>query len=113
MEKITGRSDDMLIIRGVNLFPTQVEEQILRCPGLAAHYQIEVTREGRLDAMRVLVEARAGYADAASREAQGGLLHRHIKELVGVTAAVSVVEPGAIERSVGKAKRVVDKRSKE
>src|SRR4051794_19169294 len=91
MEKITGRSDDMLIIRGVNVFPTQVEEQILRCPGLAAHYQIEVTREGRLDAMRVLVEARADYADAASREAQGG------KELVGVTAAVSVVEPGAIE----------------
>jgi phenylacetate-CoA ligase len=113
MEKITGRSDDMLIIRGVNVFPTQVEEQILRCPGLAAHYQIEVTREERLDAMRVLVEAREDFTDADSRNAQGDLLCRHIKDLVGVTATVSVVDPGAIERSLGKAKRVVDKRPKE
>jgi phenylacetate-CoA ligase len=110
MEKITGRSDDMLIIRGVNVFPTQVEEQILRCPGLAAHYQVEITREGRLDAMRVLVEAREDFADALAREAQGELLCRHIKDLIGVTAAVSVLDPGAIERSLGKAKRVVDKR---
>jgi phenylacetate-CoA ligase len=113
MEKITGRSDDMLIIRGVNVFPTQVEEQILRCPGLAAHYQIEVTREGRLDEMRVLVEAREDFTDAGSRVAQGDLLCRQVKDLIGVTAKVSVVEPGAIERSLGKAKRVVDKRPKE
>ena len=113
MEKITGRSDDMLIIRGVNVFPTQVEEQILRCPGLAAHYQIEVTREGRLDTMRVVVEAREDFTDAPSRTAQGDLLCRHIKDLVGVTAAVSVVDPGAIERSLGKAKRVVDKRPRD
>jgi phenylacetate-CoA ligase len=113
MEKITGRADDMLIIRGVNVFPTQIEEQILRCPGLAAHYQIEVTREGRLDAMRVLVEAREDFTDARSREAQGELLCRHVKELIGVTAAVSVVEPGAVERSLGKAKRVIDKRPTE
>jgi phenylacetate-CoA ligase len=113
MEKITGRSDDMLIIRGVNVFPTQVEEQILRCPGLAAHYQIEVTRDGRLDAMRVLVEAREDFTDAESRAAQGDLLCRHIKDLIGVTAAVSVVEPGGVERSLGKAKRVVDKRPRE
>ncbi len=112
MEKITGRSDDMLIIRGVNVFPTQVEEQILRCPGLAAHYQIEVTREGRLDEMKVIVEAREDYADAASRAAQAELLARHIKDLIGVTAAINVVDPGGIERSVGKAKRVVDRRPK-
>src|SRR5829696_2092524 len=113
MEKLTGRSDDMMIIRGVNVFPTQVEEQILRCPGLAAHYQIEVTRDGRLDAMRVLVEAREDFTDAESRAAQGDLLCRHIKDLIGVTASVSVVEPGAVERSLGKAKRVVDKRPRE
>jgi phenylacetate-CoA ligase len=112
MEKITGRADDMLIIRGVNVFPSQVEEQIFRCPGLAAHYQIEVTREGRLDEMRVLVEARADFSDADSRAAQGELLCRYVKELIGVTAAVSVVEPGAIERSLGKAKRVLDRRPK-
>src|SRR4051794_6748454 len=113
IEKITGRSDDMMIVRGVNVFPTQIEEQILRCPGLAAHYQIEVTREGRLDAMRVLVEAREDFTDAVAREAQGELLCRHLKELIGVTAAVSVVEPGAVERSLGKAKRVIDSRPKE
>jgi phenylacetate-CoA ligase len=92
------------------VFPTQIEEQILRCPGLAAHYQIEVTREGRLDAMRVLVEAREDFTDAVAREAQGELLCRHVKELIGVTAAVRVVEPGAVERSLGKAKRVIDRR---
>jgi phenylacetate-CoA ligase len=113
MEKVTGRSDDMLIIRGVNVFPTQVEEQILRCGGLSAHYQIEVTREGRLDAMRVVVEAREDVTDAASREAQGELLARHVKDLIGVTAAVAVVDPGTVERSLGKAKRVVDKRPRE
>jgi len=110
MEKITGRSDDMLIIRGVNVFPTQIEEQIFACPGLSAHYQIEVVREGRLDAMRVLVEAREDCADAGSRAVQGDLLGRHIKELIGVSAAVSVLDPGSLERSLGKAKRVVDKR---
>jgi phenylacetate-CoA ligase len=113
MEKVTGRSDDMLIIRGVNVFPTQVEEQILRCGGLSAHYQIEVTREARLDEMRVVVEARDDHTDEASRMAQGGLLARYIKDLVGVSAAVAVVEPGSIERSLGKAKRVVDKRPRE
>jgi phenylacetate-CoA ligase len=71
MEKVTGRSDDMLIIRGVNVFPTQVEEQILRCGGLSAHYQIEVTREARLDEMRVVVEAREDHADEASRHRSG------------------------------------------
>ena len=113
MEKITGRSDDMLIIRGVNVFPSQIEEQIFRCPGLSAHYQLEVTRENRLDALRVLVEARAEHADSASRAAQAELLARHVKNLLGVTVAVTVTDPGSIERSVGKAKRVVDRRPRE
>ncbi len=112
MEKITGRSDDMLIIRGVNVFPTQVEEQILRCAGLAGHYQIELTREGRLDEMRVLVEARADHADEASRTASAGLLAHRIKEIIGVTAAITVTDPGGVERSQGKARRVVDLRPK-
>jgi phenylacetate-CoA ligase len=72
-----------------------------------------VTREGRLDAMRVVVEAREDVTDAASREAQGELLARHVKDLIGVTAAVVVVDPGSVERSLGKAKRVVDKRPRE
>ena len=113
MEKITGRSDDMLIIRGVNVFPSQIEEQIFRCPGLSAHYQLEVTRENRLDALRVLVEARAEHADSASRAAQAELLARHVKNLLGVTVAVTVTDPGSIERSIGKARRVVDRRPKE
>src|ERR1700694_4778405 len=72
-EKVRGRSDDMIIVRGVNVFPTQIEEQILRCEGLSPHYQIELRRDQRLDAMRILVEARAGHADEAARAARGGL----------------------------------------
>ena len=109
MEKVTGRSDDMLIIRGVNVFPTQIEEQILRCEGLSAHYVLEITREDRLDALRVLVEARP---DCVDRAAQGDRLGLGIKEVVGVSAAVTVADPGAVERSAGKARRVVDKRPK-
>ncbi len=111
IEKITGRSDDMLIIRGVNLFPTQVEELILRETALVAHYQLEVTRPLHLDELTVLVEhsPQAGTADG---EAAGARLAQSIKNLVGVTAAVRVVAPGGIERSLGKARRVVDKRPK-
>jgi phenylacetate-CoA ligase len=111
MEKITGRSDDMMIIRGVNVFPTQIEELILREPALAPHYQLEITRPGNLDELAVLVE-RAPDAGSADADAAGVALRRHIKNLVGVTAAVNVLQPGAIERSLGKAKRVVDKRPK-
>jgi phenylacetate-CoA ligase len=111
MAKITGRSDDMMIVRGVNVFPTQIEELILRCEGLAAHYQIELTREGRLDVLTVHVES-APDAAAARREAAAAQLSQLIKNLVGVTAGVAVKEPGAIERSLGKAKRVVDNRPK-
>ena len=112
MEKITGRSDDMLIVRGVNLFPTQVEEQILKVKGLSAHYQIVLTREGRLDEVEVLVEAApAGTAEAA-RKASAAELGYHVKGLIGITARITVADPGAVERSQGKARRVIDKRPK-
>jgi phenylacetate-CoA ligase len=109
MAKITGRSDDMLIVRGVNLFPMQIEEQILRCAGLAAHYRIDVERLGRLDELTVLVEASPDCLDERRQEA-GGELQRHIKELIGVTVRVDVRDPGTIERSTGKAARVRDLR---
>jgi phenylacetate-CoA ligase len=106
MAKITGRSDDMLIIRGVNVFPTQIEELVLKQPGLAAHYRLEIFREGHLDRLRVLVER---VASSGSDETGGQLAH-HIKSYIGVSAEVIVGEPGSIERSVGKAKRVIDRR---
>ncbi|MFI4888407.1 MAG: phenylacetate--CoA ligase, partial [Burkholderiales bacterium] len=111
IEKITGRSDDMLIIRGVNVFPTQVEELILRERVLVAHYQLEITRPQHLDEMTVLVE-RAPAAGSADGDGAGARLAQAIKNMIGVTAAVRVVAPGGIERSVGKARRVVDKRPK-
>jgi phenylacetate-CoA ligase len=113
IEKITGRSDDMLIVRGVNVFPTQIEEQILKIKALAPHYQIVLTREGRLDAMEVLVEAAPVHADAASRAASGSQLGELVKGLIGVTANVTVTDPGGVERSQGKARRVVDKRARD
>jgi phenylacetate-CoA ligase len=110
MEKITGRSDDMLIVRGVNLFPTQVEELILRVAGLSPHFQLVLSRPNRLDELTVRVEARPEAASADERlrseQALGGL----IKETIGVTAAVDVLEPDLIERSAGKAQRVLDLR---
>jgi phenylacetate-CoA ligase len=112
MEKITGRSDDMIILRGVNLFPSQIEEQILKCPGLAPHFLIELERHGRLDAMTVVVEARPDAVSISEREAQAVSLAHHVKASVGVTVAVRVVDPGGVERSQGKAKRVVDLRPK-
>jgi len=113
MEKITGRSDDMIIVRGVNVFPSQIEEQILKCRGLAPHYVIELSRDGRLDTMSVLVEARPDALDAATRAQQSKELMHHVKAVVGVSVRVAVVDPGAIDRSVGKAKRVLDMRPRE
>jgi len=113
MEKVTGRSDDMIIVRGVNVFPTQIEEQILRCEGLSPHYQIELRRDQRLDAMRILVEARAGHADEAARAAQAALLAAYLKNQVGITVEVVVADPGKVERSAGKARRIVDLRPRE
>jgi phenylacetate-CoA ligase len=113
MEKVTGRSDDMLIVRGVNVFPTQIEEQLLRCAGLSPHYQIELRREQRLDVMRLLVEARPDHADEASRAAQAALLAGHIRSTIGIAVEVAVGDPGQVERSQGKARRVIDARPKE
>ena len=106
MEKVTGRSDDMMIIRGVNVFPGQIEERLFAIPQLSPHYQIVLTREGRLDAMEIRVEARPG-ADAGSAGAQ---LAAAVKATIGVSARVTVVPPGGVERSGGKARRVVDLR---
>ena len=110
MDRITGRSDDMMIVRGVNVFPTQIEEQLLRCPGLAPHYQIELRREQRLDVVRLLVEAHPNHADAASRAAQATLLGTHIRNTIGIGVEVVVGDPGGVERSAGKARRVIDLR---
>ncbi len=107
--KITGRSDDMLIIRGVNVFPTQIEEQLLAVEGLAPHYYLEVTKQGHLDAMAIHVEMTVPSSPEAMQDAQRALQHR-IKSIVGVSAGVTAHEPGAIPRSEGKARRVVDKR---
>jgi phenylacetate-CoA ligase len=112
MARITGRSDDMLIVRGVNLFPTQVEEQILKVKGLSAHYQIVLTREGRLDEAEVVVEAAPASVGEEARKASAAELGHHIKGLIGITANISVVDPGGVERSQGKARRVIDKRRK-
>ena len=101
-----------MIVRGVNVFPTQIEEVILKCSGLAPHYQIELTRDDRLDRMTIMVEATKGAADADARRASSGELAHHVKSAIGVTATVTVHEPGGAERSAGKARRVVDKRAK-
>ena len=108
MTRIVGRSDDMLLIRGVNVFPSQVEEQVLRCADLAPLYLIEVSRPARLDEVCVRVELRPGSAAAKDRVAQE--LHGRIKDNIGVTARIEVLPPGSLERSQGKAKRVIDLR---
>ncbi len=115
MDKITGRSDDMLIIRGVNVFPTQIEELILKLPSLSPHYVLEVTREGHLDELAVLVELKPDVAAAskAARQEMGHSLQHHIKSYIGISTEVKVVDVGTIERSVGKARRVIDKRPKD
>lgn len=110
MEKVTGRSDDMMIIRGVNIYPTQIEDQILRVKGLSGHYQIVLTRRDRLDEMEVVAEATPEAASAERRAALSSTLAGLIKSSIGSTAAVSVREPGGVERSQGKAQRVIDKR---
>jgi len=110
MGKIVGRSDDMLIIRGVNVFPTQVEELVLQVPELSGQYQLVVTRSGNLDEMQVLVELQPEHAEAG-RDAVAGRLQERIKTLIGVSTTVSVGGPESIERTlVGKARRVIDKR---
>jgi len=109
MDKITGRSDDMLIIRGVNVFPTQIEERVLAVSGLAPHYQIRVSRDGQLDVITVQVEKTPGATDA-NDATLAGKLKKGIKDYVGVSASIEVCEPGAVARSEGKAVRVIDER---
>jgi phenylacetate-CoA ligase len=112
LEKITGRSDDMMIVRGVNVFPTQIEELILGDERLAPHFVIELRRDGRLDEMTVRVEARRGSTDESRAACDRDLAHR-IKSLIGISATVETLASGGIERSGGKAKRIVDLRGKE
>ena len=111
IEKITGRSDDMIILRGVNLFPTQIEELILRVPSLSPHFQCHLARPGRMDQLTVRVERRPGI-DAAVGDQGGAALSKLVKNHIGVTVAVDVVDPGGIERSVGKMRRIIDNRPK-
>ena len=108
MEKITGRSDDMMIIRGVNVFPSQIEEMVLKQPELSPHYVLELSKDGPMDHLTVLVELAPGAAD----EGSAAKLRHNIKSLIGVTSDVKIVPLSTIERSIGKAKRVVDKRPK-
>jgi phenylacetate-CoA ligase len=112
--KITGRSDDMLIIRGVNVFPSQIEEQILKTSKLSPHYLIEVARDGHLDTVAVNVEMKPEFATAtaAEKEYAAHELAHHIKSHIGISTQIRIVEVGGIERSVGKAKRVTDRRPK-
>jgi phenylacetate-CoA ligase len=109
MDKITGRSDDMIILRGVNLFPTQIEELVLRVPALSPHFQCVLTRPDRMDELTVRVERRVD-VPAADAEAAAGRLQGLIKNTIGVSVEVDVVGPDGIERSVGKMRRIIDDR---
>ena len=111
MEKITGRSDDMMIVRGVNVFPSQIEEYILRRPELAPHYQCILTREGPLDHLTVRVETRPGLDPSQPQAQQAATQLQHdVKVFVGTSIQVELLAEGGVERSMGKAKRVVDLR---
>ncbi|MBN0987830.1 MULTISPECIES: phenylacetate--CoA ligase PaaK [Amphritea] len=111
IDKITGRSDDMMIIRGVNVFPTQIEEQILKIPALAPHYEIVVEKQGNLDTVLVKVELTSEAAGARQDQSAKELAH-HIKAVVGISTQIEILQPGSIPRSEGKAKRVFDNRPK-
>ena len=112
MEKVTGRSDDMIILRGVNVFPTQIEEALLACPGLAPHFQIELTKPDRMDQMRVITEASDAAMGAEGRETARRTLAAAIKQSVGISVKIDVMDAGDVARSEGKAVRILDKRPK-
>lgn len=112
MEKVTGRSDDMIILRGVNVFPTQIEEQLMEVPALAPHFQIELSRPDRMDLMTVHVELAEGLS-ADARDAAAKSLSGKVKSNVGISVKVNVTDPGQVARSEGKAVRIVDNRPKE
>ena len=109
MEKVTGRTDDMIILRGVNLFPTQIEELLLPLPALSPHFQCVLSRAGTLDDLTVRVERRTD-ASTGDGVAAGAELERLVKATIGVSVTVEVVDPNGIERSVGKMRRIVDER---
>jgi len=111
MQKITGRSDDMIILRGVNVFPTQVEEQVLKCDGLSPHYQIELQSGKRMDEMIIHVEAEPAYSEAEMRQTLDEKLTHAIKENIGVSVNVRVHAPEQLARSQGKAQRIIDNRN--
>ena len=113
--KVTGRSDDMLIIRGVNVFPSQIEEMVLKTPRLSPHYLIEVGRDGHLDEVTIKVELKTDCANAANDDRQESIrqLQHHIKSHIGISTRVEIVGRGSLERSAGKARRVIDTRPKE
>jgi phenylacetate-CoA ligase len=110
LDKITGRCDDMLIIRGVNVFPSQIEELILKTPRLSPHYVLELSRRGHLDDLLVRVEIKPEVASEADKQAAASELQHHIKSYIGINTAIEIAPPGFIERSAGKAKRVIDNR---
>ena len=112
MEKVTGRSDDMIILRGVNVFPTQIEEALLACPGLAPHFQIELTKPDRMDQMRVITEASDAAMGKEGRETARRTLAATIKQSVGISVKIDVMDAGSVARSEGKAVRILDKRPK-
>ncbi|MEU1187188.1 phenylacetate--CoA ligase PaaK [Streptomyces sp. NPDC005859] len=112
MRKVTGRSDDLVILRGVNLFPTQIEEIVLRTPGVAPHFQLRLTREGRLDALTVRAEARHD-ATPEDRDAAARTIAAAVKDGIGVSVAVEIVDPESLERSVGKIRRIADLRPRD
>jgi len=113
MEKVTGRSDDMLILRGVNLFPTQIEELLLARPWCGGHFQIVLSRKGRMDQMAVHAEARPEHWDGQGLAAEAELVIQTIKSTIGLSTRVIIEPPGTLERSVGKIKRVVDTRDRD
>lgn len=113
MEKVTGRTDDMMILRGVNVFPTQIEEQILRIKGLSPYFQIELTNDGRMDNMTVHTEILPDNLDESAKDSLGDSVVKNIKDVIGVSVKVNVHDPNGVPRSEGKAIRVIDNRAKE
>ncbi|SPP96744.1 MULTISPECIES: phenylacetate--CoA ligase PaaK [Bradyrhizobium] len=113
MEKVTGRSDDMIILRGVNLFPTQIEEVLLATDWCCGHFILELTREGRMDELTIIAEARPESWDGRGLVDQADRISTHIKNTIGISSRVQVVAPATLERSLGKAKRLYDKRPKD
>ncbi|RVU22945.1 phenylacetate--CoA ligase [Streptomyces antnestii] len=112
MQKVTGRCDDMIILRGVNVFPSQIEEIVLRTPGVAPHFQLELSRRGRMDHLTVRVEARPGVG-ADRRPAAAAEIAKGVKDGVGVSVSVDIVDPETLMRSIGKIKRIVDNRDRD